>query len=301
MKILLTGSSGFIGLSLKKFLEKKGVEVISYDLDDNPPNNIKDFPNLKLRSEGVDGIIHLAAFSQPKFTRQHPQDCIDINVGGTANILEAARLNKKEDGHPWVIFSSSREVFGEVESLPITEKTPRNPVTIYGVTKMIGEDLCKVFSKEYGLKARVVYFTSVYTGPGDDLNRVVPKFIIQASKNEPLTINGTGEETFDFTHINDITEGIWDCVQEIEKSQKLYDDFILSAGQPVSLKNLVKIIVEETQSKSEIKYAAANSYSTNRCYADCQKAKQVLGFEPKISIGEGIKLVIGEFKKAKII
>jgi len=301
MKILLTGSSGFVGRSLKRLLEKKGVEVVSYDLDNNSPDSINDFPNLKSKVEGVDGIIHLAALSQPKLTYQDPLNCVNINVGGTINVLESARLHKRADNHPWVIFSSSREVFGEAKNLPVTEETARNPVTIYGVTKMVGEDLCRLFSKNYGLKTRVLRFTSIYTGKEDRLQRIVPKFIIQAAKNEPLIINGTGEEIFDFTYIDDITEGIWQCVGEVEESQKLHDDFILSAGQPVFLKDLAKIIIEETKSKSEIKYAQSDSYSGNECYADCKKAKEILGFEPKITLKEGIKLVVKEFKKEKII
>ncbi len=299
MRILITGSSGFVGRSLKKKLEKKGVEVISYDLDDSPPNNIKDFLNLKLKVEGADGIVHLAGLSQPKLTRQDPLNCININIGGTANVLEAIR--QAHGKRPWVIFSSSREVFGEAEILPITEKTPRHPVTIYGLTKRAGEDLCRIFSKDYGLKTRVVCFTSVYSGKDDDLSRVIPRFIIQASKNEPLIINGTGEEIFDFTYIDDATEGIWNCIKEVADGQKLYDDFILSASQPVFLKDLAKIIIKETQSKSEVKYAPTQSYSTTRCYADCQKAKEILGFAPKTNIREGIKLVVKELKEAKII
>mgnify|MGYP001567357324 CR=1 FL=1 len=299
MKVLITGSSGFVGCSLKKKLEKRGVEVVSYDLDDNPPNNIKDFLNLKSKVEGVDGVVHLAALSQPKLTRQDPLNCVNINIGGTANVLEAIR--QAHGKRPWVIFSSSREVFGEAEVLPVTEKTPRRPMTIYGLTKRAGEDLCRVFSQDYGLKTRVVCFTSVYSGKDDDLNRIVPKFIIQAVKNEPLIINGTGEEIFDFTYIDDATEGIWNCIKELEGSQKLYDDFIISASQPVFLKDLAKIVIEETKSKSEIRYAPVQSYSTTRCYADCRKAKEIIGFVPKTNIKEGIKLVVKEFKEAKII
>lgn len=301
MRILLTGSSGFIGRSLRRFLEKKGVEIISYDLGDSPPNNIKDFPNLKEKTEGVDGILHLAALSQPKTTYQDPLSCININIGGTINVLESARVNLKKDGRPWVIFSSSREVFGQVKNLPVTEETPRNPNNIYGISKAAGEDLCRIFSKDYGLKTRVLRFTSVYSGKDDNLERLVPKFIIRAAKNEPLVINGTGQEIFDLTHIDDVTEGIWFCLKEVQKSQKLYDDFILSVGKPVLLKDLAEIIVEETKSQSEIKYSESPSYSTNRCYADCRKAKEILGFEPKITIREGIKLVAQEFKREKII
>jgi len=301
MKILLTGSSGFIGHSLKRLLEKKGIKVASYDLDDNPPNNINDFPNLDSKVEGLDGIIHLAALSQTELAYQNPLDCVNINIGGTINILESARMHQRADNHPWVIFSSSREVFGEAEKLPVTEETLRKPVTIYGVTKMVGEELCRVFSRNYGLKTRVLRFTSVYGSKDDQLQRIIPKFIIQAAKNEPLIINGTGEEIFDFTYIDDITEGIWQSIQEVEKSQKPYDDFILSAGQPVSLKELAETIIEETSSKSEIQYNKTRSYSSTRFYADCRKVKEILGFKPKITLPEGIRLTIKEFKEENII
>ncbi|MBI2450072.1 MAG: SDR family oxidoreductase [Candidatus Nealsonbacteria bacterium] len=293
MKILLTGSSGFIGSSLKNFLEKKRVQAISYDQKDN----ILNFKNLKSKMKGATGIVHLAAMSQPKSTFDNPLGCVNINIGGTANILEAAR----QAGCPWVIFISSREVFGQAKILPITEKTPRKPVSIYGITKFAGEELCRAYSESYGLKTRILRFTSVYGGQDDKLQRIIPKFIILAAKNDTLTIYGTGHEIFDFTHIDDILDGIWKCMQEVEKSQKLHDDFILSFGKPVYLKDLAKIIVKELKSKSKIKYITGPSYSTNKCYADPKKAKEVLSFNPKTNIKEGIKSVIGEFKEKKII
>lgn len=299
MKVLITGSSGFIGQSLQKFLENNGVAVIPYDTQDDHKNSILDFERLKAKIAEVDGIVHFAAMSQHKAGYENPRSCVDINIAGTVNVLESARFSKTA---PWVIFISSREVFGEAAILPITEKTPFNPHGIYGVTKFSGEQLCRVFSENYKLKTRIIRFTSVYSGKNDKLDRVVPKFIIQAAKNEPLIIRGTGSETlFDFTYIDDVVKGIWGCIQEVGKSQKLHDDFILSLGEPVSLKDLAEIIVEEVKSQSEIKYEKALNLCTTKCYADCQKAKEVLGFEPKIRIREGIRLVIKEFKEAKII
>ena len=293
VKILITGSSGFIGRSLKHFLERKGVEVISYDQKDNPKDSILDFQNLKSKMNGLAGIVHLAAMSQPKSTFENPQDCVNINIGGTANVLEAVKLSKKK---PWVIFASSREVFGSAKTLPITENTPRKPVSIYGITKLAGEDLCRAYSESYFLKTRIVRFTSVYGREDDNLGRIIPKFIILAQENKPLTIYGTGLEMFDFTYIDDAIDGLWKCIQEVQKSQKLHDDFILSFGKPVNLRELAGIIIKEAKSKSKIKYLDSRSYSTNRCYADCKKAKEILGFKPKINVREGIRLVIKEFK-----
>lgn len=300
MRILLTGSGGFIGQSLGKFLEEIGAEVIPYDTRDDVQNSVLDFSRLSSSMRGLDGVVHLAAMSQPKATYENPRDCVNINIGGTANVLAAVRENKKEN-YPWVVFLSSREVFGEPAALPITEKTPLNPKTLYGLTKVAGESLCRIFSENYGLKTRIIRLTSVYSGKNDRLDRVIPKFIIQAAKNKPLLLHGTGEETFDFTYIQDVVRGIGAVVKEVAQSQKLHDDFILSCGQPVFLKDLAKIIIEETGSQSEIKYEIVPRFSTTKCYADCRKAKEILGFNPKIAIREGIKLVIQEFREAKII
>ena len=296
MKILITGSAGFIGSSLKEFLEKKGIEVIPYDLKDTPSNDVRDISNLKLKMKDVDGAVHLAAVSRVKIAHDNPLECINTNIGGTINVLEAARFYKRENGSPRMIFASSREVFGEPDEFPATEKTPRKAINVYGVAKIAGEDLCKVFARNYGLKTRVLRFSNVYTGKKDQLDRVTPKFLLQALKNEDLVINGTGQELFDFTYIRDTVEGIWGCIQEVEKSQELFDDFTLSTGIPVSLKELAEVIIEETGSKSKIKYAQSRAYDVNNFYADPKKAKEILGFNPKTSLREGIRLVIEEFK-----
>jgi len=294
MKILVTGASGLIGRSLVSFLEDRGITVLSYDSKTNPQDDILDFQRLKNKMQEADGVVHLAAITRPRSAFERPQDCVKINIEGTANVLEAARQNKKETS-PWVIFISSRDVFGEPETLPLTEATAKNPQNLYGLTKAMGEELCRIFSESYGLKTRVLRFTSVYGG-SDDLDRVVPKFIIQAHKNEPLIILGTGQEIFDFTHVNDIVHGIWQCIGELVHTTKAYDDFILSYGQPVSLKELAETIIGETQSKSRVIFQEARQFSTVKSYANPEKARKILGFNPKINIKDGIKLVIKELK-----
>jgi len=297
MKILVTGSAGFIGSALKKFLEEQGIEVISYDLKDNPPNDTRDLSNLKEKIKGADGVVHLAAVSRVKWAFEDPLMCVQTNVGGTINVLEAARIGSR----PWVVFGSSREVFGESRPLPATEETPCHPMNVYGIAKFAGEDLCKIFSKDYGLKTRVLRFSNVYTSPNDQLDRVIPKFILQAAKNENIIINGTGQEIFDFTYIDDTVQGIWGCIQEMQKSQQLYNDFILATGQPTSLQELAQTIIKTLQSKSEIKYSEGRSYDVSKFYADPAKARQVLGFNPSIDLKEGISLVVKEFRKAGMI
>lgn len=299
MKILITGSSGFIGSHLKKFLEKQEIRVVAYDIRKNPLNDIRNNLRLQKKLEGIDGIIHLAAVSRVKTGYENPLDCISINVKGTANVLEAAR-NCSES--PWVIFGSSREVFGAPEKLPATEKTPRTPINVYGTSKRSGEDICKAYSKNYGLKIRILRFSNVYTGPKDHLDRVIPKFILKAFRGEDLYINGTGEEMiFDFTYIDDVIDGIWGTIQEIQKREELLDDFNLGIGVPVSLKELAELIVDKANTNSKIHYKDPRSYDVDKFYADPSKAKDLLNYNPQISLEKGIELVIEKFRNRGLL
>jgi len=297
MKILLTGSSGFIGSALKRLLEENGIEVVPFDIKDSPSDDVRDFSALQSKILGINGIIHLAAVSRVKIAHENPLECVNTNIGGMINVLESARLIHSDNNYPWVIFGSSREVYGESAILPVNESSTRKAINVYGVSKLSGEELCKVYSENYGLKIRVLRFSNVYTGKNDHLDRVIPKFILQAFNEEDLIINGTGEEIFDFTYIDDTIQGIWSCIQEIEKSTHLFDDFNISTGVPISLKQLADTIIKKTRSKSTVEFTKPRSYDVNKFYASPSKAIKILGFLPKITFDEGIDLSIAELKE----
>jgi nucleoside-diphosphate-sugar epimerase len=299
MRILITGSLGFIGSALKLFLEEKGVEIVSYDIRENPLEDVKDITALKPKIKGVDGVVHLAAVSRVKLAHENPLECINTNIGGIINVLESTRGLLSEKEHPWVIFGSSREVYGESSNLPVVETSPRKAINVYGVSKLSGEELCKAYSENYGLKTRVLRFSNVYTGVNDHLDRVIPKFILRAFNNEDLVINGLGEEIFDFTYISDTLQGIWGCIQEIERNSHLFDDFNLSTGVPVSLKDLAELIIKKIESESKIVYRTARSYDVNKFYADPEKARKKLGFSSQIALDDGLNLAIKELRNLK--
>lgn len=295
MKILVTGSAGFIGLALKTFLENQNVSVVPFDIKDDEKYDIRDVEMIKQHVKDVKGIIHLAAVSRVITAQKEPLMCVSTNIGGTSNVLESARTVKNET--PWVIFGSSREVFGEPKILPVTEESPKSPINIYGLSKITGENLCETYSKYYGLKIRILRFSNVYTGINDHLDRVIPKFILHALKNETLFINGTGEERFDFTYISDTINGIYGCIKDIEENQSRFNDFNLSIGTPVSLKELAELIIEKTNSNSKIMFNESRDYDVNHFFASPRKAEEQLGFKPEISIEKGIELAIQELKK----
>jgi len=294
LKILITGSAGFIGTALKQYLKKQNIEVIPFDIKDNPLYDVRDLEIVKTCTSNVEGIIHLAAVSRVITAQEQPHECISTNIGGVANVLEAART--KRGNSPWVIFGSSREVFGEPEILPVSENSPKKPINIYGISKITGEKLCEIYTKYYGLKVRILRFSNVYTNTNDHMDRVIPKFILRALNGKDLYINGSGEEQFDFTYISDTIKGVWGCIREIQNSKNPLDDFNLSIGTPVSLKQLAKIIIQKTESKSDIKFNESRNYDVNHFYASPDKAKQYLGFDPSVSIYKGLELAINNLK-----
>lgn len=295
MKILVTGSAGFIGSVLKKKLEEQKNIVIPFDIKDALQFDVKNLETLKNHVSGVDGIVHLAAVSRVITAQQQPHECISTNIGGVANILEAART--RGNITPWIIFGSSREVFGEPDVLPVTESSPKIPINIYGLSKITGEKLCETYAQYYSLKVRILRFSNVYTNINDHLDRVIPRFILQALKDEDLYINGSGEEQFDFTYITDTIDGIWGCIKEIENNTTAFDDFNLSIGTPVSLKELAQLIITKTKSQSSIMFNNPREYDVNHFYASPKKAMQKLGFSPSISIKKGIELAVQDLKK----
>ena len=293
-KILVTGSAGFIGSWLREYFEKHKTQVVPYDIKDAPKYDVKDINMLKTYIKDVEGIVHLAAVSRVITAQEQPHECVSTNIGGVSNVLEAART--KNDNPPWIIFGSSREVFGEPKIFPVTEESPKIPINVYGLSKITGENLCETYSTFYNLKIRILRFSNVYTGIYDHLDRVIPKFILQALKDEDLYINGSGEEKFDFTYISDVIKGIWGCVEEIRTSNSPLDDFNLSIGTPVSLKELAELIVEKTKSNSKILFNPSRDYDVNHFYASPKKATEMLGFEASTSIEEGIDLAIKDLK-----
>jgi nucleoside-diphosphate-sugar epimerase len=284
-KIVLTGSEGLIGSEIKKQLQERlpTVEIYPIDTKIDPALDVR---YIKELPDNIDGIIHLAAVSRVIDAEKDPEKCIDINFRGTLHMLN---LIKDRPNKPWFIFGSSREVFGESKILPAKEHWPKVPVQVYGVVKLACENLCEIYSKRYGLKTRILRFSNVYTDEHDQLSRVIPKFILRAQRNLVLEINGTGDETFDFTHIEDTGKAVLATLQEIETSSILSNDFNILTGIPTTLKELAVRIRLLTESQSEIVCKEGRSYDVDKFYGDTTKAKEFLNWSAEIGLTEGLK------------
>lgn len=296
MKILVTGGSGYIGSHVIKRLGRR-FNFINYDIREDSRDDVRNFKRLRKAVRGVNGVIHLAAIARPKWCFENPKTCLDTNVIGTMNVLEAVRQTNPK---AWIIFGSSREIFGNPPAFPVTEKTPRSPLNAYAVSKVTGEDLMKQYAENYGLKCLTVRFCGVYTGKDDILDRVIPKFIGQALRGLPITIEGDGKKKkFDFVYIDDAVEGVSRAISFAARQKKgFYEDITLAANSPKSLYDLAKLITRLSGSKSRIVTIAERSYDVKGFWGTYNKAKKLVGWGPKISLEEGLNRAIKGLKPA---
>lgn len=288
-KLIVTGGAGFIGSHLTDELIKLGHEVIVIDnlmlgkiefINKKAKfykKDIRDCKSLKKIFKNAEAVFHLAADPRLPISVEDPIVTNDINVNGTLNVLWAAKENQVEK----LVFSSSCAVYG-LEEPPFTEDSVVNPVSPYGLHKLIGENYCKLFFKLYGLKTVSLRYFNVF-GPRKLATgaypMVIPIFLNQRSKNLAMTIVGDGKATRDYVHVKDIVRA-----NILAWQSKVSDGSVMNigSGNQTSVNTIANIIGGET-----INIPARVGEMVSAA-ADNSKAKKLLGWEPTISLEEGI-------------
>lgn len=239
-------------------------------------------------SNEFDGIIHLAAVSRVVDGENNPELCRTINVGGMQNVLTSAESH----GCPWIIFGSSREVYGEAANLPASEDCPLKPINIYGFIKTECEEMLRKYSETNNVSAISLRFSNVYGSWFDFTTRVTPLFLRNILSGKTVEING-GSQLFDFTHIDDTVDGIIKAVEKLSENNVLqYSEYHILTGTPHSLQELIEIMEKVTGKTAKLKYTPARDYDVNRFYGNPEKAEKELGYKSKISLESGIKLMV---------
>ncbi len=292
-KIVITGSSGFIGTSLSKYLNGQ-YELI---LIDKSPSKIElnhatyileDIRNIKKEMiDGCIGIIHLASVSRVIWGEENPMDTWSINVEGTQHIINVAQeLSKK----PWIIYGSSREIYGEPRNFPVTENHIWAPINRYGYSKLAAEGLVNLYGLNNNIPILILRFSNVYGNTFDQMDRVIPKFLTRAINNLDLELQGS-DNSFDFTHIDDTVEAIYLAINYIQKLNEYSNSnisFNICTGIETNLRELANIILEITNSSSNILETHKRSYDVTKFRGSWKLANSILSYEPKVLLREGI-------------
>ena len=311
MNIVITGGSGFVGSYLCEKLINDGHEIIVVDnLLTGSTENINhlmhnenfsfiehDVQNHIEIEDKVDYVLHFASAASPKAYTEHPVNTLKAGSVGTINTLGLAKKHEAE-----YLLASTSEVYGDPLISPQTEEywgnvNPNGERSMYDEAKRFAEAAVATYSRSYDLKTKIVRIFNTY-GPRMQLNdgRVVTNFIVQALKNENITIYGDGSQTRSFSYVEDTVAGIISLMNSSE-----YDVFNIGNPNEMTVGQLAEKIIELTDSTSEIKYLELPNDDPKQRKPDITKAKTKLNWEPKVNLEDGltktIKWVEGQLSK----
>jgi len=312
-KVLITGGSGAIGSNLTKAIAEAGAERVIV-LDDLSSSNEWNIPSLQnvmfVKGDVTDDValkrvfferpeivFHLAAFFANQNSVDYPEKDIATNGLGTLKLLQYSALAKIER---FIYASSGCSIYGSEAPLPLKEDfMSMNLSTPYQITKMLGELYCNFFHNYHGLPVVKARFFNSY-GPGEvpgQYRNVIPNFIYWAMKGESLPITGTGEETRDFTYVGDLVDGL---LRAGFYKEAVGQQFNLASGKETKIIDLANMINEVTQNKAGggITFTSRRKWDTkSRLLASIERAKELIGYEPKTSFEKGLSSTTEWFRE----
>jgi len=316
MKVLITGSVGFIGYHLSRALLERGDEVIGVDwVTDYYDPKIKEkrneilitydsysFHKLSIadhdvfhklvKKEKPDVIVHLAAQAGVRYSLTNPWAYAEANYLGTLNVFETARQEKISK----VIYASSSSVYGDNKKLPFSESDRTDhPVSLYAASKKANEVLAYAYHSLYGVNSVGLRFFTVYGTYGrPDL--ALFKFTKSILKGDAIDVYNNGDMKRSFTYIDDIISGILTLLSKEVVGTDIYN---LGGADSISLNDFVSLVEEHIGIKAKINYLPMQLGDVKEAVADITKAQKGLGFKPKTSIKEGVPIFIKWFLEEK--
>ncbi|MDE0390618.1 MAG: NAD(P)-dependent oxidoreductase [Rhodospirillales bacterium] len=291
-RILVTGSEGLVGRALSATLEERGNEIVGLDRRGagSECGDVRDARQARAVVAGCRGIIHLAAVSRVVWAERAPDECRSTNIGGLCCILEVA-IEQPE--RPWVLFASSREVYGQPRRLPATEETPLSPVNVYGRSKVEGERLVEE-ARAGGLRTATVRLSNVYGSALDHADRVVPAFARAAVEGSAIRIDGA-ECTFDFTHIDDTVRGMIAVTERLEVGGTLPPIHLLT-GTPTTLRDLAAIATTFAGKRLPVVGAPPRPFDVSHFHGDPSRARELLGWAPRVGLRDGFERLVRDLR-----
>jgi len=303
MKILVTGCCGFIGSHACEFLLKKQIEVIGIDnmndyydvkLKEENLNILQKYPNFKFFKEDIcntdkisllkpDKVCHLASMAGVRYSIQNPSLYEKINIGGFIHILEECVKNKVKQ----LVFASSSSVYGLNKKVPFSESDPIETCNSpYACSKLAMEIFSKTYHQLYGLKSIGLRFFTVY-GPRGRPDMAPYKFMKAIKEEKEFEKYGDGTTSRDYTYISDIVDGIFGALEN--KKERGYEIYNLGNSNPVTLNEFIETCKKVSKKKALFKVKEMQLGDVPHTYADISKAREDLGYNPKVSLEEGLK------------
>jgi len=308
MKVLITGGAGFIGSHLADFFIKQNYEVTVVDnfepyyprilkernIQHNLSNPNYTFCELDIREtkkiEGIlkkrtpDVIIHLAASAGVRPSIEKPLSYVDNNVLGTTSILEASKIA----GIKKIVFASSSSIYGKSKNIPFHEdESMDHAISIYATSKQNGELLNRMYHNLFNMDVINLRFFTVY-GPRQRPDLAINKFIRANLEGKEIVMFGDGTMARDYTFVHDTVDGIVKASTRVLNNQNLFETYNLGNSFPVSLTELIKSIEEITEIKMKIRKEDIPLGDVPITYANIDKAKKILGYNPKTPLKEGL-------------
>jgi len=301
MKVVITGGAGFIGYYVVRFLRSKNFNVLVYDSFMRAFNELKYLKKLgvnvwrgdirsfsgfleMLKRFKPDVIVHLAAFVDVGESLRKPLSYFRNNALGTAVVAEACRRVGVEK----VVYASSAAVYGEPRYLPIDEEHPAEPLSPYGLSKLVGELVLRQYARNYGLKVTVLRLFNVYgSGQNPAYAGVISRFIERAIAGKPLIIYGDGLQTRDFVHVEDVAEAFYKAIVS-----DVTGVFNVGSGKPTRIIDLVAIVREVAGGNVRVKFAPPRKGDIRHSYASIEKARRELRWEPRRRLKEELRKML---------
>jgi UDP-glucose 4-epimerase len=296
-KALVTGGAGFIGSNVVRLLIEEGYDVTVIDnLTTGYRQNLAPFDGVRFieadvrdavtvghAMEGVEIVFHLAASVGNMRSIENPIDDSEVNVIGTLRLLEAAR----RAGARKIVCSSSAAIFGELKTLPIAEDHPCEPDTPYGVSKLAEEKQCLAYAKLYDIEAVCLRYFNVYgvNQRYDAYGNVIPIFAHLMLRGEALTIYGDGEQTRDFVSVRDVARANLMAA----RARGLSGAFNVASGESVTINRLTELMSEASGISVEVVRGSPRQGDVRHSRADISAARAALGYEPTVTLVEGLK------------
>jgi nucleoside-diphosphate-sugar epimerase len=299
---LVTGGAGFIGSHLTEELIRRGerVRVVDSLITGHRRNlahlsgiefvegDLADLAVAKRAVEGVDYVLHQAAIPSVPRSVEDPITSNRANIDSTLNVLVAARDARVKR----VVYAGSSSAYGNTPTLPKREDMPTNPLSPYALQKLVGEQYMQMFTALYGLETVTIRYFNVF-GPRQDpsspYSGVISVFAKALLGNTAPTIYGDGEQTRDFTYVANVVDGVLKAVNADGASGKVVN---VATGTRISLNKLFETMRDAVGSRLEVKYGPTRHGDVKDSLADITRARTLLGYEPSVSLEEGLKKTI---------